>query len=523
MSTAGGASGAAASAGSMRGGGTSTAGTMSADSGGTSAANAGAGGLGDTNPTAGASPGGNAGMAAMPAVGGTAGNPGENAGDGDAFVSDVSVEVHESIRTILVVSWTQTMAADETFLQFSFDDTNVMSSRPQPGQTGAHRDVVLGAPGETLVTLQIVSSVGGSQFQSGNYQQTTGAIPAALPVPEVMSYDAARASPDRWLFGMVEDSTGGGDVDYYRSTCWLYIMDRQGRMVWYWSDLANNPTFGFQRIAPDGEYVVVEQRPFGAGGTRGVVKMTLDQEYFEQIDVPNLSDCIDVTDDGSLLYDDNGTLIELSATGSSRTIWSCREHFGQGFNCYSNTVNWTAQTNTVFLSFPEPGTVVEVDRETGELVGQYGNAPGSWAFAPPVSSPPDAWGFGFQHFPNYSPSGTLMLSSHMPGYEETSNPVANQHAFLEFAVDRDTQTLTEVWRYTEGPEWAHAKGMAVRLANGNTLANYGTGGVVREITPDKDTVFYVKFDTPTGSDFYNKMVGNSILIDDLYALNGGPE
>ena len=41
------------------------------------------------------------------------------------------------------------------------------------------------------------------------------------------------------------------------------------------------------------------------------------------------------------------------------------------------------------------------------------------------------------------------------------------------------------------------KGMAIRLPNGNTLANYGTGGVIREITPDKQTAFHVKFDAPS--------------------------
>ena len=63
--------------------------------------------------------------------------------------------------------------------------------------------------------------------------------------------------------------------------------------------------------------------------------------------------------------------------------------------------------------------------------------------------------------------------------------------------------------------------MAIRLPNGNTLGNYGTGGAIREITPDKQTVFHVKFDVPTGSDYVNKMVGHNVLIDDLYALNGG--
>jgi len=59
------------------------------------------------------------------------------------------------------------------------------------------------------------------------------------------------------------------------------------------------------------------------------------------------------------------------------------------------------------------------------------------------------------------------------------------------------------------------------LTNGNTLANYGTGGTIRELTPDKRTAFHVKFDTPGANDFYNRMVGHNVLIDDLYAMNGG--
>jgi hypothetical protein len=109
----------------------------------------------------------------------------------------------------------------------------------------------------------------------------------------------------------------------------------------------------------------------------------------------------------------------------------------------------------------------------------------------------------------------------MPGYSDTYSPVAGQHAFMEFEIDRQNRRLIEKWVYSDGPEWAMFKGMAIRLANGNTLANYGSGGVIREITPDKQTAFHVKFDAPSGDDFYNKMVGHNVLIDDLYALNGG--
>jgi hypothetical protein len=75
--------------------------------------------------------------------------------------------------------------------------------------------------------------------------------------------------------------------------------------------------------------------------------------------------------------------------------------------------------------------------------------------------------------------------------------------------------------YNTGQEWAMWRGMAIKLANGNVLANYGTGGVIREITQDKATVFYAKFAAAGGGDNYNKMLENVMLIGDLYALNGG--
>jgi hypothetical protein len=321
------------------------------------------------------------------------------------------------------------------------------------------------------------------------------------------------------MFGAVEDSDGGcgNDSCYYHTTFWLYIMDRKGRIVWYYADPASNATSSFQRIARDGEYIWIEKRPFSGNSARGVLKMTLDWEYFEQIDVPDLADCIDVTDDGSLLFDNarSGELQEMTQDGEVRDIWNCHDHFGVLFECYSNTINWNATDDTIVMSFPYEQTVIEIDRQSGDVVGQYGRASGSYAFSP------DSWEFGFQHFPNITKDGTLIVSSHMPGYGDTFEPVAGQHAFVEFEIDRESETLTEKWFYNEGEEWAMFKGMVIRLPNDNTLGNYGTGGVIREITPEKETAFHVKFDVEEGNDFFNKMVGHNVLLDDLYALNGG--
>ena len=67
------------------------------------------------------------------------------------------------------------------------------------------------------------------------------------------------------------------------------------------------------------------------------------------------------------------------------------------------------------LSFPDPNTVVQIDRKTGTVVGQYGERTGSYAFSP------STWAFGYQHFPNITAAGTLIVSSHMPGYGHRRN------------------------------------------------------------------------------------------------------
>lgn len=439
----------------------------------------------------------------------------------DAYVQDVAVEVHTRVKTLLVVTWTQTRAAEDVWLEFRFGDGEVLRSRPRPGTAGEHRDVALGIPAETNVALSVVAREDGIQYVADEVHATTGALPSGLPKPRVFRHVPDLTSPERWLFGSVEDSPGGAYSGYYYGTFWLYILDRLGRIVWYYADPSTNATSSFQRIARDGEYLWIEKRSYGGDLEPTVLKTTLDGEYREELSVPGLSDCIDVTALGSLLYDVHGELRELSRGGEVRSIWSCREHFGPGFECYTNTVNWDPVEDSVLLSFPYENTVVEIARSSGRLLGQYGRAGGSYAFAPPATSPPEEWVFSFQHFPNRTPEGTLLVSSHVPGCREGSEPGPFRHGFIEFRIDRVRRELVELWRYTGGREWPRAKGMAIRVSNGNTLVNYGTGGVIREVTPDGKTAFGVKFDVDGGSDFYNKMVGHNVLVDDLYALNGG--
>jgi hypothetical protein len=425
--------------------------------------------------------------------------------------TDVSVAIHDTVQTILVVTWDQEYATDEAWLRFTFENDEWYESPPKSGEAGAHEELILGVPQNTKVTFHVVTKSGDEEVESPAYEATTGDLPSTFPYKTINIYRPDLASPNRWMLGVAD---GGG---YYHGPFFVFIMDRQGRIVWYHADIADNPIIGFPRVSKDGRYIFFSNRtPWSEneGFEPSVVKMTLDSKFFERVHLP-LSDNADMTADGSILFNtgifdySDSWLMESLPNGTLREVWSCSAVFGD--DCYSNTVNWNPLDDTVLLSYPYPNTVVEIDRATGELVAMYGEEPGSYTFDP------DIWGFDFQHFPNITPEGTLMVSTHIPDF--------GKHAFMEFEIDRDNEVLMEKWTYREGDEWADAMGEAHRVptGDGNILANYGSAGIIKEITPDKEIAWKVTFFGLDEHGTMEVMVGHCTLLDDLYALLQGPE
>ena len=74
------------------------------------------------------------------------------------------------------------------------------------------------------------------------------------------------------------------------------------------------------------------------------------------------------------------------------------------------------------------------------------------------------------------------------------NGIEQESLVLELAVDDATQTVDIVWRYGEGLGFfANVQGSGIRLANGNTLINWGAAGVIQEVTADKVVVWEGRF------------------------------
>ena len=458
-------------------------------------------------------------------------------------ISNISAAIHPNVHTVIIVRWHQDVPVDTVSVRFSFENDEWLETPARPGTEGDHAEVLLGIPAETQVQFYFeqrratadagVSDKDGGLPDAGEaaptiYYSVTGELPSNLPLPTVLSYDREAADPAQWILGSVENTP---TVDgYYMGPFWIYIIDRAGRIVWYYGDPADNPCMAFPRVAPDNSHLYLAKRQFfnNPSYKPRVLEITLDYNQQRETLVPNLDDCIDVTDDGGILYNswtrgDTDALYELSPDGTTREIWNCTKWaFASGAAainrhfCYSNTVDWNPIGNTVTLSFPYIDTAVEIDRATGELIGQWGAVSGSAAFSP------STWEFQFNHFANITPDGTLLISTHAPGHEATEVP--GEHRFVEFEIDRENNRLTEKWVYGEGVgDWPMYKGEAHRTENGNTLLNYGTGGIIREVTPAGETAWHVKWDADFSDDRFNKMVGHTVLLDDLYPLCEGFE
>jgi hypothetical protein len=342
----------------------------------------------------------------------------------------------------------------------------------------------------------------------------------------VATYEPSLAGSDRWNLGSVEDTQDTST--YYESAYWIYILDRQARIVWYYKDPLDSRIL-FPLVSADGTHITYDVNRFDWYGRVSVIhRATLDFEYEEEIEMDNMSWGYAEEPDGKIIYNtvDYGgggggwdmplTLYERQPDGTVRQIWESgtwAAGLGISEECYSNTVNWDPERDTVLLSMPYLNTVLEIDRESGNLRSQWGDAPGSWAFYPASA------GLEFNHYPTITKDGTFMVSSHIPGGDQPG-----AHRIMEFELDEENQVLKELWTYGEGiDDWSMYSGEAFRMENGNTLINFGTAGSIREVTPDKETAWHVLWDADFPQEDYNKLCGHNVFVDDLYALNKGPD
>jgi len=422
----------------------------------------------------------------------------------------VEIAVHEQIATILQVSWSQDRGVDAAWVEYSFEDDTWVSTPRRAGTAGPHNQSVLGLPTDTSVSLRIVNELDGERLESDtSWSASTGALPLAGLAPAMVDWDPELASEAPWLLLSIEVHDG----QYYDGPYWVLILDRQGRVVWY-RQLPDGLSCTFPKPSRSGDHLVMEQVDrFGLGAQvePSLQRLTLDLSELQEFTLPGFGFSWDEAEDGSIYYDEHdesgqGWLSRLLPDGSTERLFDCTTWMDKA--CVHS---WCCQVNAV-VSAPTRGsllwsmwadhTVLEVDASTGGVLNQWGQLEGSWAFDPPEAA------FELQHWPNFTADGTLLVSTHVPGQP-------GQQRAREFRLDEHSDTLTQIWSYGEGLDlYATYQGEARRLENGNTLVNFGTEGVLHEITASGQLAWRLQWSQPW-------MLGHSTPLEDLYALNGG--
>jgi hypothetical protein len=370
---------------------------------------------------------------------------------------------------------------------------------------GAQDRLVPGLPYGAEVELRLELDCGGVAWASAPVELQTDPLPEGLPHAAVLSGDPERWDPSlRYLLTSIDSRQDATDPE----ATWTVILDRQGRTVWALPTPAFRVTMS-PRVGSDGRSLLIDHNSFwaifDAGQASQVLRVDLQGEELERYDTPGLHHPFTELPDGGIAWGSADGMTEtlelLDPAGERSTLWSClgfHQQVGSMLPCSANTVTWSEARQSFLVSFFSTDSVVELD-SAGALQRWFGHLPGSWAFDPPDSA------FYWQHGTNFTPDGTLLLSTAdgEPGSETLAR---------EYRLDEDSQTLVQVWSFGAGQGiYGDELGEAWRLPGGNTLHNTGTAQRIREITPEGAVVWDLSWSR-------GSFVGRSEPIESLYDL-----
>lgn len=418
---------------------------------------------------------------------------------GTTIETEARVETPEDLYGVGHVRWQQAQPSQARLL-VSFGD----EQRETPWRTRGSGDVklaVVGIPPETQVdiVLEIEFDDGGVHQQE--LQWTSPTIPVDFIVPEIITQTADWDEDVQYLLSSTHNKAGD-----WSDTWWLFIIDREGTVVWA---MPSEEEDGHKWVSrhltrsADGEALLVDRATawtrFDHGALSTVVRMTLDGDVHHIYNTPGLHHPFTSLPDGLIAWGARDlkaphyeSIEIVDMQGNQEHIWSCPE--AEVTSCGSNTLWWNASTDTFLFSFWSNDTIAEVDRQTGMRIREFGQTSHSWSFS--EESQPFSW----PHGPIMTSEGTLLVSS-------KSWDIEQETVVLEYALDETTQTLTEVDRIYSG-HYAGFGGEVWRTPNGNTFHGLGSDSHMVEYTPDGAIVWEAKWPE-------ERRVGQTIMLDNL--------
>ncbi len=417
-------------------------------------------------------------------------------GDLEGLVSDVVVDIHPDIGSVVLVTWNQ-LEAQSGWVEFGFEDGDLRRSPTRDLTAGSQEEILLGVPYGTDVSVRLVNDLETGPTSSDEVSITTDAQPNGIPTATVVTSDVDRWDPDRpYLLAGVDD--------------WTIILDREGRVVWGMKTPGLRVTMHPQ-ISLAGDDILIDHGSYWAifdgGNASEVVRVKIDGTVEQTYATKGMHHPFTELGDESIVWSamtgSDETIQRLWPDGQQEQIASCDELLG-GFGdmdyCGSNTIRWHEPTDTLLYSLYSHETILEIDVATGEHLNTFGHHSGAWVFDPPEAA------FWWQHGGHYTSTGTLLTSTYRADGDE-------ELVVREYELDADQEILREIWSFgvDEGVNGEYM-GEAHRLPGGNTLHNYGSGRRLREVLPDGTVVWDILWENGSWD------LGRTTPLGDLYAF-----
>ena len=403
-------------------------------------------------------------------------------------------ELHPDFGTLVYVHWDQSVDG-LAVVEYNLDDEWVAAPGLKASE-GPNQQLIAGLPYDTAVDWRV--TVAGEAQDAKSAIQTAKA-PANLPVATLLASD-----PDGWYEGgnylltvACEDNFGWGCKPN-----WTVLVDRQGRVVWARRSPRQTWVL-YPQISVTGEHILIDE--FDGPAADSVVRTYLDEEI-ERIDTPGHHHAMIELPDGTLAWGSNAhgggeALVEKAPGQKDETIvWTCQDDWPGVGGCRSNSLYYNEADDSYVYSFYTNESVVAIDRASGSSLWWAGKVANGYTFVPSDSQ------FWWQHGVNWTPQGTLLLSTH------DADGGASTNFGREYEVDHKAGTLTRVWEY-DAEVYASTNGDIWRLPNGNTLHSLGSASDIKEVDAKGETVWHISFNT-NGS----RMVGRVQWVEDLYTL-----
>lgn len=439
----------------------------------------------------------------------------------EGLIRGARAQLHPDQGSIVVVEWAQQEPTEWSWVEYSVDPEEWRQTPPIAGTEGEHRQLIVGLPYQGEISWRVVAAQGDETTSSETSSIRTADLPKRLPPTQVDLGDPAAWQPGAdFLFTSVSHrSPFKGDARF-----WLVILDRKGRYVWAQEGEDDVWTL-FARPSKDGRAILWDQPTFWAlsdNELSQVHRQRLDGTVERSWSTPGLHHSFDEIDAETILFSgvESGTDRVLIAEGEepARVIWDCQTWLvaedlqdpENSHSCGANALSWHEATDQIVLSLFSSEAVLSIDRQSAEVLWFAEPARG---LGLPVD-PPWAW----QHDAHLLDEGSLLLFS---GIRDEGGGIGDDlsgSAVYQYRLDPEDGGLELEWSLPSDEWVSNLKGGASRLANGNTLVNYGDLGGVREFDAQGGIVWELTFDTAPDAERREHWVGRTTFIEDLYAM-----